>query len=171
MNGTVCEVQIKDIFDTDDDQTSESILDYIYGMPPDFQDCNRILSPQPGHWRGLFEAAEGFGIPSLRKLIFDKLVPHLRQLLVNVGDGDMTSLDQFVDEVQYIHDMATDEANGYGMPGENLGAVRDVAVQLCCEHYEKLYSYGPFIQVGIESPDIYRRMVAYFARDATYASG
>lgn len=144
-------------------------------MPPALEDAGRVLGAQPCDWRGIYDAAIGFGVPSLRQHIIDRLAPHLSQLLSNAEAGNETCLEQFVEEVRYIHVIAAEEAMYHdmddAMQNGQMETIRDAAIELCCQHYNALRYNDSFIKMSTGNPEVLRAMMDHSARQASDTSG
>jgi hypothetical protein len=148
-----------DIFREDSDDSSNQDhdsygLDMFYGYSDD-------VSILDHDWVGLCDAAEGFGITSLRKKTVQRLEAYLGGLL-QVGlsqfaqdTEDYTSMEQFVQVVETIQD---------SKDGETTAAFQ-VAAKLCCKHFTALRKHHIFNALTDSCPKFVRAVMDYAARE------
>lgn len=121
------------------------MLQYLYGM-------NEFGDDSEQDWKELCDAADGFGIPSLREHATNKLEAYLQGLLESSESG--REFDLFIEEVRDLL-QTTDEKS----------AATEVMARLTYKHFSELRKHERFDDLTDDYPWFSRAMLDYAARE------
>lgn len=136
------------------------VLRHLYELPvvQESSDGN-VSATYP--WKDLCDAAEGFGIPSLRGHAMDRLEAVLTGLLNKGFNEDEIGIRHFVKEALTIHQSAE----------EGHTAAVELMAKQCCKHFAELRKHEVFNEVVEECPEFFRTILDYAAREGLLTSG
>lgn len=123
------------------------MLQYIYGM-------NEFGDDSEEDWKELCDAADGFGIPSLREHATQKLEAYLQGLLESSGSG--CEVDDFIREVRDLLETTNEKS-----------AATEVMARLTYKHFSELRKHERFNSLTDDYPWFLRAMLDYAAREGS----
>lgn len=146
-NATVHEVRSSDIHVTSTTITM-IVLRQIYGWSwfYDYADEHGVT----GHdWHNFFDAADGFGVPSMRNHTMNCLEAHLRDPLRKGLSGDETAMQRLAAQITEMHETAD---------GKETAAI-EIAAKLIWKNYTELSKHDIFVDAMEECSGFFKSVL------------
>jgi hypothetical protein len=170
---TVSELPIQDVWDEDytsiPPEAYEMVVRCLYGLP--ILDEDMISSTTEwttAKWKMTWDAADGFGIPSLEAFALGKIEEILCKKLTSEGEGENAAKDTQSVANQFLDEM--DTLLAYTSCEETK--VRGLTARLCCENFSTIrQGDGEKLDSVICQYDLCLEMLDYVARHGNGALG